>query len=332
MRVLTRVAAAVVAVFVGAAAALAQDAAAPSRFAPAGEGFAVEMPGQPSSSPERVEVESLAVAGRRYEAADESGRRLVVWSLKTRGGRSAADSGGEPSQKESHLDLIAEVAWRLLVMPEFERAKSEGRAEFPQLAYVNEFRLDGRPAREYALVSKKTHGPVFVCADGPRVYVVAALGASPPDPRLKQFVRSFTLNPDASARQAADPRPGTGMGTGGGGGTAGGPDGQSTASGPVDYNRTFRQGEVVKKAVITFKPEPVFTEQARRFSVSGVIRLRAVLNKTGEVTNVSVIKGLPHGLTWSAVAAAKGIKFQPAQKDGRAVSQYVTLDYNFNIY
>src|ERR671939_458012 len=34
----------------------------------------------------------------------------------------------------------------------------------------------------------------------------------------------------------------------------------------------------------------------------------------------------------AAVAAARSIKFIPAQKDGRAVSQYVTIEYNFNIY
>ena len=32
------------------------------------------------------------------------------------------------------------------------------------------------------------------------------------------------------------------------------------------------------------------------------------------------------------VAAAAQIRFEPAQKDGRAVSQYVVLEYNFNIY
>jgi hypothetical protein len=33
-----------------------------------------------------------------------------------------------------------------------------------------------------------------------------------------------------------------------------------------------------------------------------------------------------------AVAAARRIRFEPAQKDGRVVAQYVILDYNFNIY
>ena len=100
----------------------------------------------------------------------------------------------------------------------------------------------------------------------------------------------------------------------------------------MDYTRPFKQNEVTKKALITFKPEPGFTESARRFEVTGVVRLRAILYKTGEVTNVSVVKSLPHGLTEQSVEAARRIRFEPAQKDGRAVSQYVVLEYNFLIY
>ena len=89
---------------------------------------------------------------------------------------------------------------------------------------------------------------------------------------------------------------------------------------------------MTRKAVLTYKPEPGFTEGARKFDVNGAVRLRGILSTTGEVTNISVIKGLPHGLTEKAIAAARQVRFTPAQKDGRAVSQYVVLEYNFNIY
>jgi hypothetical protein len=41
---------------------------------------------------------------------------------------------------------------------------------------------------------------------------------------------------------------------------------------------------------------------------------------------------LPDGLTEACINAARKIKFIPAMKDGRFVSQYVTIEYNFNIY
>src|SRR5437764_4742478 len=112
----------------------------------------------------------------------------------------------------------------------------------------------------------------------------------------------------------------------GGGGRGGG------GGGDVDYSRPFKQNEVTRKAIITFKPEPGFTEDARKNNVTGVVRLRAILSAGGGVTGISVVKGLPDGLTEKAIAAARQIRFTPAEKDGHAVSQYIVLEYNFNIY
>ncbi len=131
---------------------------------------------------------------------------------------------------------------------------------------------------------------------------------------------------------------GTGLGPGRGGNTGGG-DRNDGGGGPgggggggVDYTRPFRSDNVSVRAIITFKPEPGFTEEARKNNVTGIVRLRAVLSASGEVSNLSVVKGLPDGLTEKAMQAARQIKFRPAQKDGRTVSQYVVLEYNFNIY
>ncbi|MBV9929144.1 MAG: energy transducer TonB [Acidobacteria bacterium] len=127
--------------------------------------------------------------------------------------------------------------------------------------------------------------------------------------------------------------PGRGSNTGGGDTNyGGGGPGGGGGGGGVDYSRPFRQNEVTRKALITFKPEPGFTEEARKNNVTGVVRLRAILHATGGVQSISVVKGLPDGLTEKAIAAARQIKFTPAEKDGRAVSQYVVLEYNFNIY
>ena len=108
--------------------------------------------------------------------------------------------------------------------------------------------------------------------------------------------------------------------------------GPGTPAHEVDYSRPFTTREVTKKAVLTERPEPGYTEEARENKVEGVVKLRAVLASTGEVKSISIIKGLPDGLTERALAAARRIRFTPAQKDGRDVSQWVTVEYNFNIY
>lgn len=94
----------------------------------------------------------------------------------------------------------------------------------------------------------------------------------------------------------------------------------------------FRPSEVLVRATILAKPEPGYSEDARRKNVSGTVRLRAVLAADGRVRNIAVVRSLPDGLTEMCVRAARQIKFKPAFKDGHDVSQYVTLEYNFNIY
>ncbi|HEX8456281.1 MAG TPA: TonB family protein [Pyrinomonadaceae bacterium] len=94
----------------------------------------------------------------------------------------------------------------------------------------------------------------------------------------------------------------------------------------------YSANDVTTKAKITSKPEPLYTEEARNKQVSGTIRLRILLGSDGRIRYVQVLNHLPAGLTEKAVAAARGIRFTPATKDGRRVSQFVTIEYNFNIY
>jgi TonB family protein len=94
----------------------------------------------------------------------------------------------------------------------------------------------------------------------------------------------------------------------------------------------FKHDTVTTKANIFSKPEPLYTEEARQSQISGTVRLRMVLSFDGKVRHILVLKGLKGGLTEMAVNAARGIKFKPAVKDGRPVSQFVTIEYNFHIY
>lgn len=99
-----------------------------------------------------------------------------------------------------------------------------------------------------------------------------------------------------------------------------------------DNQGIFRPVELTQKAIITFKPEPNFTEEARRNNTTGMVRLRAVLGADGRVRHIAVIKRLPDGLTEKCVAVARRIRFTPAKIDDTPVSQYVVLEYHFDIY
>jgi outer membrane biosynthesis protein TonB len=60
--------------------------------------------------------------------------------------------------------------------------------------------------------------------------------------------------------------------------------------------------------------------------------MEAVFAENGYVTNINVTRGLPNGLTESAVDAARNIRFFPAEKDGKPVSQRTMLEYSFDLY
>jgi len=80
------------------------------------------------------------------------------------------------------------------------------------------------------------------------------------------------------------------------------------------------------------KPEPQYTEDARKNQITGTVVLRVVFSRTGQVTNIRALHPLPFGLTERAIAAARQIRFQPATKDGRPVNVFIQLEYNFNLY
>jgi TonB family protein len=97
-------------------------------------------------------------------------------------------------------------------------------------------------------------------------------------------------------------------------------------------DRPFTGREVDQRARLLSKPEPQYTEEARRNQLSGTVTLRVIFSSTGEVVQIRALRTLPFGLTEKAIAAARLIKFVPAMKGGRPVSVHMQLEYNFNLY
>lgn len=91
-------------------------------------------------------------------------------------------------------------------------------------------------------------------------------------------------------------------------------------------------GDVTTKARVLAKPEPQYTDEARRAGIRGRVVLRAIFGSDGRVHHILVIKGLPMGLSWQAIEAARRIRFTPAAIDGKPVSMFVQLEYFFNLY
>lgn len=90
--------------------------------------------------------------------------------------------------------------------------------------------------------------------------------------------------------------------------------------------------EVTTKARIISKPSPEYTEEARQNHITGTVTLLLILTADGIVKGFIPLARLPYGLTEKCISAARRIKFSPATMDGKPVSQFIRVEYNFNIY
>lgn len=80
------------------------------------------------------------------------------------------------------------------------------------------------------------------------------------------------------------------------------------------------ENEPVEPARRRSSPLPGYTTEAWVQGTEGEVELLASIDSQGEVTEVEVLQGLPHGLTQSAVAAVERWKFDPARRQGEAVA------------
>ncbi len=194
--------------------------------------------------------------------------------------------------------------------------------------------------------------PKPVLPKNPALPVAATVVADPmlvpPDARVLPYGDYKSKSNDPSSGPGTGN--GIGTGTGGGigpgeggglgpgrGGNIGGGDFNAGGGGPGgggggDYSRIFTGKDVTTKARLISKPEPQYTEDARKNQITGTVVLKVVFGSNGGVSNIRTVSGLPYGLTERAIAAARQIKFEPATKDGHKVSMWMQLEYNFNLY
>jgi TonB family protein len=84
-------------------------------------------------------------------------------------------------------------------------------------------------------------------------------------------------------------------------------------------------------AEILFKPIPVYTQEARSLRIQGEVLLEVVLEASGNLRVVRVVRGLGHGLDDNAVKAAEQIHFKPALRDGQPTDSTVVLHIIFQL-
>jgi TonB family protein len=116
---------------------------------------------------------------------------------------------------------------------------------------------------------------------------------------------------------------GAGVATGGFGSEQvvhGGPKIAQAASGPA-----------TTPVEITFKPQPVYTEEARGLKLEGEVLLEVLFEANGTLQVNRVVRGLGHGLDEAAVAAANKMRFKPALRMGQPVDSTAVVHVTFQM-
>jgi TonB family protein len=284
----------------------AQQPAPWVKFAPVDDFFSVSMPNLPKEESQAVSFAGLQVNGKWYSAGNPDAS-YALWSL--------VDTNHDVKRDaDSYLDAAAELFWEALLKPARDNLPEHQRAR-ASVAYVKELSAKPIAGREYTLKLGDLRGTAHVYVAEQRLLVLLAMDRPGAPWERERFLGSLSFSPDLRAV----PRAARETGIGGG------------VSSESDVG-PFRSSELEQRARVLSKLEPSYTESARKFGITGTVILRCVFSYDGQIRDLQVIRRLPHGLTEAAVRAALAIKFTPAQKNGKLVSMYMQLEYNFNLY
>jgi len=128
------------------------------------------------------------------------------------------------------------------------------------------------------------------------------------------------------------PGSGGGIGSGSGGGIG---SGRGAGLGPGEGGGfgggVFRVGGGVTAPVPLYKPEPEYSEEARKAKFQGTVVLTIIVDATGRPRDIKVSRSLGLGLDEKAIEAVEKWKFRPGYKDGKPVAVQASIEVNFRL-
>jgi TonB family protein len=179
------------------------------------------------------------------------------------------------------------------------------------ISNVRTVKMGRYPGKEYSSANPASPWTMQIYAVEDRFYKFLAFNAPANDPAVKQFFVSIALNKKGGIEVS---------------------DGPGAPFIDAGAGKIFTGKDVDQRARLVMKPEPRYTEDARKAGIAGTVILKVVFASNGSVTNIRTMQGLPYGLTEQAIDSARKIKFIPAVKDGKYASVWMQLEYNFNLY
>ncbi len=128
----------------------------------------------------------------------------------------------------------------------------------------------------------------------------------------------------------AQPGQGDGRSSGRGSVQTGGFGAQEVAKASAPQ-RLAEAGPAATQVEITYKPNPTYSDEARKLRLEGEVLLEVLFSASGQLHVNRVVRGLGHGLDEAAIAAANKMRFKPAMRSGVPVDSTAVVHVVFQL-
>ena len=237
-----------------------------------------------------------AVRQWKYEPPSQAPAHTIVTVNFALGAQAGPESSNSESGKGEHLTLLSQGH---AVIPSDPKCQDEGDVDVEVTV--------GKKGE--VLEAKALSGPECLRLDVVRWVRTFHYSAPARAPAITTFSFGITNPKEANAGEAKSPT-----------GTTKGAEAGSDST------------EAVTAPVPIFKPEPPYSDEARKARVEGILVFVIVVDRQGNVSDVrAVSKPLGKGLDESAVNTLRTWKFKPATRGGRPVTVRVQVETKFRL-
>ena len=165
---------------------------------------------------------------------------------------------------------------------------------------------------------------------------VTAPQVVPPDVPIVSRATTTDLAPIATSSSALSGTGGPGT-TSAGGGKAGSPDGVpggvgDPASVQAASPQIYRVGAGVSQPIVIHREQPVYPPLAVRAHIEGSVTVQCIVNRSGEIRDVQVVRSSFGAFEQSAVDAVRRWRFTPGMLAGKPVDTIFELTVNFTTH
>src|SRR5262249_31867068 len=90
-------------------------------------------------------------------------------------------------------------------------------------------------------------------------------------------------------------------------------------------------GGNVQVARLIRQPRPVYPQELKDKGIAGVVKINAIISKTGDILNPVVINTVDPALAQAALDAVRQWQYTPTLLNGRPVEVTTTIDITFDL-